>query len=245
MKIPRLGGAAEEKIQLDEIHIWRVSLAEAATYAKGLLHWLSDDELAKSQRFHFEKDRYLYIAARGALRQILSGYLGQEPEQLRFEYNAYGKPRALQNPGCNHIEFSLSHSGDTALYSVAGHRSTGVDVERINNRIDTELIARRFFSEAETKVIESATETRRKALFFQIWSRKEAVLKAMGTGISFPMEQLDVSHIKENAFSPVFPAGNRENGAHWYVQDLPAGNGYAAAVAVAGGSCNLVLRGDW
>lgn len=228
-------------IQSGEIHVWKVSLAEAGAWEDDLSLYLSEEELAKAQRFVFEKDRNHYRLAHALLRQILGKYLSRQPQQLHFAYNQYGKPHIPAQPGCPHVAFSLSYSGQMMMVAIDAHRSIGIDIEYKHRRLEMERIARSFFSEAEIQMVQPAAGSLCSDSFFQIWSRKEAVLKAMGTGLSFPMEKLDTSRSRENTFSQVVFSGNAESSPPWYVQDLPVGNDYAAAVAVAGGGGKLVL----
>jgi len=143
------------------------------------------------------------------------------------------------NPGCDTISFNLSHSGSFALYAITPDRNIGIDVERVRGDIDVDQIARRYFSQGEISSLERVHKNKRNTLFFQYWTRKEAFTKATGQGISFPMEQCDVSLIRGRTLSPITVLGDNRESPHWYGQDLFPGQGYVAAIAVDGGPCDL------
>jgi 4'-phosphopantetheinyl transferase len=227
----------EKPVAPGEVHIWQIPLNIDLSKTKTLVACLSGDEAVRASRFHFEKDRNLFIAARASLRRILGRYLNQEPLNIAFEYNGNGKPKLAAGSG--ELQFNLSHSGDVALCAVTWHRNIGVDVERIRRDIAIEQIAHQFFSQDEVTLLKAADQSHRYELFFRYWTRKEAIIKAKGDGISFPMNKVDVAWINGRNFSPVLlPAVAKENKL-WSVQDLFICHGYAAAVAVEGTGSDL------
>ena len=229
----------EKLIQSNQVHVWRVSLDLSELHRECLLGILSAAEVARSGRFYFEKDQNRFIAARGVLRQILGHYLGKKPQQLRFEYTAHGKPLLATDSGSDALCFNLSHSGAYALYAISPGRDIGIDIERIRSDVAVDQIVRSFFAPGEISSLEQVQEEKRNELFFQYWTRKEAFIKAIGEGVSFPMEQCDVSFINGMVFSPVTLPGKKRDSSRWFVQDLFPGPGYAAAIAVEGADCAL------
>lgn len=200
-----------------QVHIWSADLG-----AMGIRpETLSADERERAMRFHFEKDRRRYIAARGALRQILGKYLGMEPREIRFVYSPYGKPALAPEMNGDDLRFNLSHAGGMALYALTCGRDIGVDIEQIRDEVDYEEIARTFFSPAELSSLGQIPASRRREVFFQYWTRKEAFLKATGEGLSFPSERVDV-----------LVAGDQTGDTRWFIKDLSPAGGYAAAIAV-------------
>jgi 4'-phosphopantetheinyl transferase len=221
-----------EMICSNEVHVWRESLDLSTLQDKRLLGILSSDELVRAGRLRFERDQKRFIAARGILRIILGRYLGENPHKIHFEYTSNGKPVLTNNPGYDTLHFNLSHSDALALYAVTRGRNIGIDIERVRDDVAVEQIAQKFFSQDEISSLERIHKRKRNELFFKYWTRKEAYLKAMGEGISFPMEQFDVSLISERVLSPVIYKGDKTESSRWYVQDLFPGCGYAAAIAV-------------
>ena len=230
-----------ELISSREVHVWRLLFNKHYSHVENIKKLLSADELERAGKFHFEKDHSKFIMARGVLRMILAGYLGLKPRELRFEYTSFGKPFLSENNGSDIISFSLSHSDDIALYAVTINQSVGVDVERIKESVDIAQIANRFFSTGEIQSLECIHEKERPGKFFQYWTRKEALVKAIGKGISFPLELIDVSLVKGKTLSPIKLSGTIEENSCWNVQDLYPGHGYAAAIATEGSDLNISL----
>jgi 4'-phosphopantetheinyl transferase len=214
----------------NEVHIWRYYQEETNCQIESLQGILSDDELARSGKFHFEKDRKKFILTRGTLRKLLGSYLGKNPQQIRFNYTSFGKPFLAVDSENNNLSFNLSHSGEVVLYAITQNQKIGIDVEQVGDHTDVMAIAKKFFSPGEIGEMEKANEKNRTQLFFRYWTRKEAFVKALGKGVSFPMERLDVSLL--NKFSPIIKltAENNES-ACLNVQDLFSGDGYVAAIA--------------
>ena len=227
----------DEMINSNEVHVWREFLDLTTLQSNQLRGILSDDELLRAGRFRFERDQRRYIAARGILRMILGRFLGENPQKIHFEYLPNGKPVLSTKPGCDTLRFNLSHSGEMALYAVARGRNIGVDIERIRDDVAIEQIANKFFSHDEISSLGKIPKKKRNEVFFRYWTRKEAFLKATGEGISFPMEQFDVSLISGMGLSPITFQGDKQESPCWFVQDLFPGAGYAAAIAGE--------RGDW
>ena len=126
--------------------------------------------------------------ARGILRKILGRLSGWSPDKLRFEYTSHGKPMLATDAGNDNLCFNLSHSAAFALYAVTYNKKIGIDIERLRDDVALGQIAQRFFSQGEINSLEKINKNKRAGLFFQYWTRKEAFVKAMGEGISFPME---------------------------------------------------------
>jgi len=228
-------------ISPNEVHVWHFCQEETNSQIETLKDILSPDELGRSQKFHFEKDRKRFILFRAMLRRILSSYLGKNPQQVQFNYTSFGKPFLAIDSENDNISFNLSHSGEIALYAITRNQKIGIDVEQVRDHTDVMAIAKRFFSPGEIGQMEKANEKNRTQLFFRYWVRKEAFVKALGKGVSFPMERLDVSLL--NKFSPIIQlmAENNET-ACINVQDLFPGDGYVAAIATEANDPEISFR---
>src|SRR5215203_1622304 len=224
----------------DEVHVWRVFLDSPELEIESFLRILSVEELGRASRFHFEKDKKRFIVARGILRNILSHYLGICPQNILFEYTAQGKPSLASGGGEANLRFNLSHSNEVALYAISRCRNIGIDIERVQDDIAIDEISKKFYSHNEIGVLANINKNDRSRLFFQYWTRKEAILKGTGKGISFPMEQCDVSTISGRVLSPVILPGNNEESVCWYVQDLFPGHGYVAAIGADSDDCKIL-----
>jgi 4'-phosphopantetheinyl transferase len=230
---------AAQKIASHQIHIWRAALDATALQTEQLQAFLSADEIARADRFHFEKDRLRYIVARGTLRQILGLYLKSAPHALQFDYTHFGKPFLPSETAKIGINFNLSHSGDMVLYAITRGQCVGIDLEKINPTIAIEQIAQRFFSPAEITALHAAPGDQRDQLFFLYWTRKEAILKATGKGVAFPLEKVNVSQQANHGWSPVLLSDDSEKKQQWFTQDLFPDAGYQAAIAVEKNNCEL------
>jgi len=216
-----------------EAHLWRVDLAAVAEAEHRWIEALSADERARATRFHFSRDRQYFTATRALLRMILGSYLGSDPRALVFRYLEKEKP-SLSFPSESRVEFNVSHSGDVALLAFARDRALGVDVEHLRENFDHAAIARRFFSEQEQRQLEALAPSERYHGFFRCWTRKEAYIKALGTGLSLPLNQFDVSLKAGDANALLSTRPDAAEAARWSLQEVPAGNGYVAALCVRG-----------
>jgi 4'-phosphopantetheinyl transferase len=166
-----------------EVHTRCVPLDVSAETIAGLYATLSPDERERSARFRFARDRQRFIAARGALRALLGRYLGTRPGEIRFAYNAFGKPALTPEFG-GQLQFNLSHSGDLALIASTTDAEVGVDLECIRPDADYGEIARSVFSAAEVEQLNSVPSHLYSLAFLSCWTRKEASLKARGEGLA-------------------------------------------------------------
>lgn len=218
----------------DEVHLWRVDLA---TVAKGEQRWeqvLSAEERARAARFHFSQDRQYFTATRALLRTILASYAASDPTELVFRYSEKDKPSLSPGHSGTQVEFNVSHSGAVALLAFARGRALGVDVEQLRENFDHEAIARRFFSEQEQRQLATLAPSERYHSFFRCWTRKEAYIKAQGTGLSLPLHQFDVSLRPGDVNALISTRPDSTEAAHWSLREVPAGNGYVAALCVRG-----------
>jgi 4'-phosphopantetheinyl transferase len=157
-------------------------------------------------------DLWQFSRDQTSARSILARHLGRDLSSLQFAYGRYGKPRLVQGAG---LEFSCAYSGGVGVLAVARDCALGVDVERIEPRRALGPIADQLFAEDEAAELRGLPDERRVARFFQLWTRKEAYGKALGTGLSMPLRRLRP------------PAG-------WEVQELDVGPGFAGALCIHG-----------
>ncbi len=216
------------------VDIWRARLDLVPAETEALSGLLSKDEQNRAARFRYPVHRGRFIASHGILRNILSRYLGQSPESIRYSANAHGKPYLRDLCRGTDFRFNLSHSQDMALYAIAVDREVGIDVEHPGRSGKTLDIAARFFAPVEAAAIGELPERLRKKAFFACWTRKEAYLKARGSGLSAPLDQFAVSVHPEAPPALLYAAWNAEAPVEWTLFDVDPGGGYMAAVAVEG-----------
>jgi 4'-phosphopantetheinyl transferase len=226
----------------DEVHLWRVDLEAVRGAEERWRELLSADELARAARFHFDRDRQRFIAARAFLRTILASYLTADARALSFSYSNKEKPSLSAPHDGSGVNFNISHSGGIALLAFTRQREVGVDVELIRSDSDLEAIARRFFSANEQTQLARFDGDEQVNAFFRCWTRKEAYIKATGDGLSLPLSQFDVSLATgdENALVATRPEASEAG--RWVLREVPSGQRYAAAICVRGQDWKLK---DW
>jgi 4'-phosphopantetheinyl transferase len=211
----------------DEIHVWRASLDQPAGRHEEMWRVLSADERRRAGRFHFERDRWRFVARRAFLRAILGLYLDQDPAQVQFFYGSHGKPALAVGDDAAGLEFNLAHSGALALYAFACGRAVGVDVEQVHPIADADDVATRFFSAQEKAAYSQLPPGQREMGFFLCWTRKEAYVKALGEGLARPLGSFDVS------LAPGEPA-RLLRAPGWSLISLEPAAGFVGALAVHG-----------
>jgi 4'-phosphopantetheinyl transferase len=169
----------------NRIDIWQFSLATLHPAAFSLLN---KEEKIRAERYYFPRHQRRFTMARAIMRSILARYIQQEPEDLCFTTNEYGKPE-INNP--SHIQFNLSHSQDLALLAVGKEFPLGIDLEFLSKRPYQQL-ADHSFSKSESKVLLSLAPEVKALYFFHIWSQKEAFIKSSGLGLSYPTQDFSV-----------------------------------------------------
>jgi 4'-phosphopantetheinyl transferase len=228
--------AAPFALGVRDVHVWTVGVASFAPQVRELRALLDEGETARAARFYFDVDRNRYVVSHGVLRLLLGRYLGCEPATLRFGEGEFGKPHILAGggeAGAATLAFNLSHSGDVALVALSAEAPIGVDVERWSRRIDAEelgRIAEYVFSPSEQAAVLALSGEERLEAFFAIWSRKEAYIKASGIGVSYGLDQFDVTHARGDARL----LGDRRMAdalERWTLHDLSVPAGYSGAVA--------------
>jgi 4'-phosphopantetheinyl transferase len=210
---------------LRALDVWLISCK--STDESGAYATLEEAEQRRADAFVFPEHRYCFVQAHAALRQILHRYTGILPGDLRFASGQYGKPH-LSNFSAAPLGFNLSHSGDLAVVAVGNVPEVGVDIESIRPVPDWEEIARLSFHPVESEWVRSAAAERRTEAFFQVWTKKEAYIKACGRGMSHPLD----------SFRVVGPVSQQE----YVITRLELPPGYAGAVAYSPPECEVRLN---
>jgi 4'-phosphopantetheinyl transferase len=224
--------AATRTFPTDRIDIWKVFLGKAKRGCEASV--LCPDELARADRFHFEKDRIHFTRCRTALRFVLADYIAIPAAEIRFEYMKGGKPQLIVDQNPRGMQFNVSHSGNMALIAIGGGHRIGVDIEKIRGDVDAVALAERFLSIRERNGLRALPDRLRVPGFFACWTRKEAFMKATGEGLSFPLADFSVTIHPHRDPEVEEIRGNAEAHKRWFLADLSIVDGYRAAVAVEG-----------
>lgn len=220
------------------VHVWRISLELPPESSNKFDSFLSKAERTRAARFHFEPDRLRYIISHYALRDILARYLSVPPVKLKFVAGANGKP------GIAGMQFNLAHTVDLALVAVSRKERVGVDLERVRADSDLMDLAGRYFSTVESTALRALPAKSRPLAFFNCWTRKEAYVKALGEGLSYPLQDFDVSLAPGEPARLLATRPDAAQASLWALYDLDVGAEYSAALAVEGKSHSLQLW-DW
>jgi len=218
----------------DEIHVWHAALDREENVLRRLKATLSLDEKARADRFHFANDRNRFVVARGLLRELLGGYLRQDPASLEFSYGQHGKPSLTVGNASSKLSFNVSHSAGLAVYAIARERNLGIDVEHVRPGSSGDDIAKRYFSAREVSDLRTLPPGARVEGFFHCWTRKEAYLKATGMGLQIPLDSFSVSLLPEK---PAEFLGGVET--RWHIAAFHPAEGYVAAVVYDGAPSSI------
>jgi 4'-phosphopantetheinyl transferase len=217
--------------------VWRASLDEVHALPV-LERLLALDELARADRFRFQRDRSRYVTGRGILRLLLARYTGLDPARLEFRYGAHGKPE-LAGAG---PQFNLAHSGPVALYAISS-QEVGIDVELAQADFAGERIPENFFSSAEVQALRSLPSAEQPMAFLRCWTRKEAFIKARGDGLSLDLAAFDVDFVISSRAALLRTRWSSSEPREWTMRDLSdPQRGYIAAVARRSQSFKLNLN---
>lgn len=222
------------------MHVWHSNL-ESPENACRLEPLLSPDEIQRAYRFRFAEHRRRFIIARGCLRQLLGAYLELPAHEIFFTYSREGKP-SLDARHKSDVRFNVSHSGELAAFGFAQGRQIGIDVEMIRRDVEVDEIPKRFFSPAEQKMLDSLEGEEKYQGFFRCWTRKEAFVKAIGSGLSLPLRDFDVSLLPGKPAELLATRPDASLAAQWSMASLDLGQDSAAAVIVEGDLDELDIR---
>ena len=214
----------------DAIEIVITRLDPRTEAVAGLAQWLSDEERRRADRYDFDRDRRRFIVARARLRQLLALRLMTRPEAVELVYRAHGKPALAHGSNDRDWRFSVSHCDEIAVYAFSQGREVGIDIEAIREVRDADAIVSQFFSRCEQEAYRALDPGAKRLGFFNCWTRKEAFLKALGHGLSHPLDCFDVS------LAPGEPAGilrvkntpGCDSG--WSLESFTPSPGFVAAV---------------
>jgi 4'-phosphopantetheinyl transferase len=213
------------------VEIVGVRLDAPAEIIATLWQSLSRDEQGRAEKFRFTEHRQHYIVARGSLRRLVAERLRIAPRSVEFVETEYGKPTLAPVHGLTDLDFNLSHSGVLALYAFTSGRAVGVDVELIREIPDTDELAERFFSPTEIASLKALPLAQRSLAFLACWTRKEAFIKALGHGLSCPLDAFDVTIDPDAAARITRIDASIERIGNWTMQAFTPSPCYIAAVA--------------
>jgi 4'-phosphopantetheinyl transferase len=217
-----------------DIHVWRCSLTLPEERRRTLVQSLSPEEKQRGDRFYFEHHRRQWTSARGFLRAVLGRYADLPADQVRFRFHDLGKPALADEQNAGNLHFNLTHSAEGALLAVARELPLGVDLEQIRPMENMMALAQRYFAEEEARQLENVALDQRELAFFNCWTRKEAILKACGKGLSLPLDRYIVSFRPGEPARVVEVAGQPGEAERWSLAAVQPWPDYVGCVAHQG-----------
>jgi 4'-phosphopantetheinyl transferase len=203
------------------IHIWRLRPQDRLANQDYLAH-LQPEERERASRLLFPADRRQAIASRGTLRLLLAHYTGtKHPRELELVPGERGKPYLADS----HLRFNLSHTRNLALFAFAREIELGIDVEEIQAARDLDAVAEQSFAPSEREALHSLPQPQRTVAFYRCWTRKEALLKAEGSGLFRALDSFTVSLL------PGEPANILSGADGWDLQHIDAASNAVGAIA--------------
>jgi 4'-phosphopantetheinyl transferase len=192
---------------------------------------LAPTELGRMDSFKSQRSRQCFAMVHVALRILLGRYTGIHPAAIQFSLGEHGKPVLTGNIP---PYFNLTHSDSLAALAFAADVDIGIDVERIRPITDAAAIASSFFAEGEAAQLSSLPPSESERAFFLCWTRKEALLKATGLGLSVPLDTFQVNFRPGQEARLIAGQGQLSRPEDWQLQDLALAPGYAGAIAYMG-----------
>lgn len=241
------------------VHVWAGLLSQWQQHVNDLRALCSVEELQRAGRFRHERDRARHIVGRSILRLLTARYLRLSPTRIDVRLGPHGKPSVsvssrrskldrnqqtstpLQTlPHSARVPFgvNISHSGDWILWAVGFSPNIGVDVEQRRTDFDIDDLAPSVFSDWEQRALGTFTPADQRQLFFDLWTRKEAVIKADGAGVQFGLQRFDVEFRPE--YRPCVRAirgdgdHRKADPANWTLSSVQIDAKHAAALACHG-----------
>ena len=233
-----------------DIHIWyRETESLDSSAVRAAEATLSAEERARADRLRFPHDRRDYVVAHDLLRRSLSTLDPLEPGEWQFDVNEHGKPHvrpAVPGDGSNErraLSFSLTHTRGLVACAIGFNVRVGVDVERLDRDVAAAEVAARFFAPREVAALQQCDAASRTLRFVELWTLKEAYVKAIGLGLTQPLSALSFD-LEDDAIAFTSPSSDR---ASWSFAVFAPSPSTRMAVAVCGGNRDqpgLVVRAD-
>jgi 4'-phosphopantetheinyl transferase len=207
------------------VHIWQFPLPSTTSALNTLPSLLSPAERDRAAHFVFEKDQARFIACRATLRQLLGRYTGTPPEAILFDYAPHGKPSLAGDPSW---QFNVSHSRDLAVIAITRDHPLGIDLELIDPEFPISEVAPTILTPGEQLALAALPTTTQPAHFFQLWTLKESLVKALGAGLSLDPREIHLRLPSEILSAPP----SLRQATIVPLTSLTLHPGYAAALAI-------------
>ena len=218
----------------NQVHVWMINISDFYGQPKKFEHFLNRTEKTRAAQFKYDDSRQNFIICRGALRFLLSRYLDENPAKIDIKPNPEGKPVLTEEHHHHDLEFNISHSEEVCLIALSQNLEVGVDVEALKPLTDLEDMANSFLSMRELGDFLSSSPEKKLTMFYDLWSAKEALLKAIGCGLMIHPREMEIQEIREKKNFSVEYRSNVIDIPHIELVALDGLEGYTAWLAVVG-----------
>lgn len=195
-----------------------------------LLALLPDGERERAARFVFEEDRVAFVAAHALLREMLSRDGRLAPDAWEFDTNAFGKPALAAGQGAPGLTFNLAHTRGLVACAAAIDADVGIDVEGLSHGVNALEIAARCFSPEECRGLAACSDDEQRVRFTELWTLKEAYIKAVGQGLSHPLDTFGFGFTGPDAIQASLP--EEEDATAWHFALWAPSDRHRMALAV-------------
>jgi len=215
------------------VHVWGFDVGSLEDQSEDYQDDLDGKEKSRAAKFAFPKDRRAYVLRHALLRRLVGAYLGVRASRPEFVAGRIGKPALKSAPNRSRLAFSMAASWPIVLFAFASRHELGVDVERIRPIDEAADIAATHFTAQEQRALSAALPADQPRTFFRIWTRKEALVKAIGIGLTADLSSVDVLDRPEPV--PHASPSAVKISEDWALADLDLGPGLAAALCLPAG----------
>lgn len=212
----------------DHVYVWTLPTRASNEILSNFERLLTADEVGHAAQIRSLRQRQSFKVTRGALRSLLGCFLAIEPQEVQFDYGPNGKP--VLSPAAE-VSFNVSHSSEMAAIALTRGCDVGIDLEEVRPLPELEQIVRRFFRSEEAGQITALPPGERERAFFACWTRKEAYVKATGSGLSKSPDSFSVIERAEKDGTCDVLEEDAPSSGPWTIQDLCLLPDYAAALA--------------
>jgi len=218
------------RLDVPDVHLWLINRVGCRDRNNLSEYFLSEDEQNRAQRFRYSRDRDLFVMGRHITRILLAHYTGGTPDKVKIVPDAYGKPSTDVS-----LYFNIAHSHDQLLIGFSDF-VIGVDIEKKDSSVEIERLGESHFTEKEFQMMINDVNDKRCDTFFEIWTKKESLVKGIGKGLSISLQDFNVMG-RDGKVQWSLPGG--QNYGDWYVRDFESKLGYKSAFATQNPSANL------
>jgi 4'-phosphopantetheinyl transferase len=205
-----------------------------------LLHWLGAEERVRHARFRFESDRDIYLVAHALTRRMLGRVIGVASDVLEFAAGEHGRPEIVAPESARAFRFNLSHTHGLVACAVTRAADIGVDVEYAERRVDVLGVARQVFSPREVAGLAALSGAAQRERFFELWTLKEAYIKAIGKGLSAPLRSITFDPAQPDPVPVAFGPEVADDHNRWCLRRFRVGSEHRLALALAADRAALI-----